>query len=166
MVNSAYGLAFAASHNPPEWNGLKVFRGDGSLLLTEQSRVKAETNSLSLDDVIKLPLDVGLAAGIVERRDFTNAYVDRVESFIDMEAIRRAGLKVIVDPMYGVGHLTLGIILDEPLPGDLYPWTANPLFGGRSPRPTWRPCGCSPRTYAMSTMTWDWPPTAMRIGSR
>jgi len=63
--------------------------------------------------VVKIPLDVALAAGIVERRDFTNQYVDRVESFIDLDAIRRAGLKVVVDPMYGVGHLTLGIILNE-----------------------------------------------------
>ena len=32
VKGSAYGLAFTASHNPPEWNGLKVFNGDGSLL--------------------------------------------------------------------------------------------------------------------------------------
>ena len=137
IVNSAFGLAFTASHNPPEWNGLKVFHGDGSLLLTEETnRVEAETNSLILDDVVKLPLDVALGAGIVERRDFTNAYVDRVESFIDMEAIRQAGLKVIVDPMYGVGHLTLGIILNEARCRVTFIHERhNPLFGGRSPAP-------------------------------
>jgi phosphomannomutase/choline kinase len=136
-VHAAYGLAFTASHNSPEWNGLKVFHGDGALLMTEETnQIEAETNSMSLDDVVKIPLDVALAAGIAERRDFTNAYVDRVESFIDMGAIRKAGLKVIVDPMYGVGHLTLGIILNEARCRVTFIHERrNPLFGGRSPAP-------------------------------
>lgn len=137
VVNSAFGLAFTASHNPPEWNGLKVFHGDGSLLLTEETnRVEDETNALTLDDVVKIPLDVALEAGIVKRRDFVNQYVDRVESFIDLDAIRRAGLKVVVDPMYGVGHLTLGIILNEARCRVTFIHDRhNPLFGGRSPAP-------------------------------
>ena len=137
VVNAAFGLAFTASHNPPEWNGLKVFNSDGSLLLTEQTnRVEDETNSLTTDDVVKIPLDIALEAGIVERRDFVNQYVDRIESFIDLDAIRKAGLKVIVDPMYGVGHLTLGIILNEARCRVTFIHDRhNPLFGGRSPAP-------------------------------
>jgi phosphomannomutase/choline kinase len=137
MTHSAFGLAFTASHNPPEWNGLKVFRGDGSLLLTEETnRLEEETNALTLEDVVKIPLDIAIAAGIVERRDFVNQYVDRVESFIDLEAIRRAGLRVVVDPMYGVGHLTLGIILnDARCRVTFIHERRNPLFGGRSPAP-------------------------------
>lgn len=136
-VNAAYGLAFTASHNPPEWNGLKVFHGSGALLLTDETnRIEAETNALTLDDVVKIPLDVAQAAGVVERRDFTNAYVDQVESFIDLPAVRRAGLKVIVDPMYGVAHLTLGIILnDARCRVTFIHERRNPLFGGRSPAP-------------------------------
>ena len=136
-VHAAYGLAFTASHNSPEWNGLKVFHGDGALLMTDETnRIEAETNAMALDDVVKIPLDVALAAGIAEYRDFTNAYVDRVESFIDIAAIRKAGLKVIVDPMYGVGHLTLGIILNEARCRVTFIHERrNPLFGGRSPAP-------------------------------
>ncbi len=137
LLNSAFGLAFTASHNPPEWNGLKVFHGDGSLLLTaETHQIELETNGLTWDDVVKLPLDVALEAGVVERRDFTNEYVDRVESFVDLPAIRAAGLKVLVDPMYGVGHLTLGIILnDARCRVSFIHERRNPLFGGRSPAP-------------------------------
>lgn len=137
VVNAAFGLAFTASHNPPEWNGLKVFHGDGSLLMTEETnQVEDETNRLRVDDVVKIPLDVALEAGIAERGDFVNQYVDRVESFIDMDAIRKAGLKVIVDPMYGVGHLTLGIILNEARCRVTFIHERhNPLFGGHSPAP-------------------------------
>ena len=45
--------------------------------------------------------------------DFTNEYVDAVEALIDLDVIRKAGLKLIVDPMYGVGQLTLGTVLTE-----------------------------------------------------
>ena len=134
---SAYGLAFTASHNPPEWNGLKVFHGDGSLLLDHETRrIEVETNALTPEHVIKLELDLALAAGIVEHRDFTNEYVDAVEALIDLDAIRNAALKVIVDPMYGVGQLTLGTVLTEARCRVTFIHERhNPLFGGRSPAP-------------------------------
>jgi alpha-D-glucose phosphate-specific phosphoglucomutase len=137
IQGSAYGLAFTASHNPPEWNGLKVFHGDGSLLLDNETRqIEKETNALTNDDVIKLELDIAIEAGIVQQRDFTNAYVDAVEALIDMSAIRNAGLKVIVDPMYGVGQLTLGTVLTEARCRVTFIHERhNPLFGGRSPAP-------------------------------
>jgi phosphomannomutase/CTP:molybdopterin cytidylyltransferase MocA len=132
-----YGLAFTASHNPPEWNGLKVFHGDGSLLLTEETkRIEAETNALAPEDVVKIPLDLGLEAGVIRRADFVNEYVDAVESLVDLDVIRDAGLKVIVDPMYGTGQLTLGIILTEARCRVTFIHERrNPLFGGRSPAP-------------------------------
>lgn len=137
LENTAYGLAFTASHNPPQWNGLKVFHGDGSLLMTEETdAIEAEVNLITVDDVVKIPVDVALSAGVIDRRDYTNTYVDRIETFIDMAAIRKAGLKVLVDPMYGVGHLTLGIILnDARCRVTFIHERRNPLFGGRSPAP-------------------------------
>ncbi len=134
---SALGLVFTASHNPPEWNGLKVFHGDGSLLLEEETReIEKETNRLTPADVVKIDLDLALDAGIVCKRDYTNEYVDAVESLVDLDAIRDANLKVIVDPMYGVGQLTMGIILTEARCRVTFIHERrNPLFGGRSPAP-------------------------------
>jgi phosphomannomutase len=107
------------------------------LLLTEETqKIEAETNALSSDDVVKIPLDLALEAGIVRRADLTNEYVDAVESLIDLEAIRDANLKVIFDPMYGTGQLTLGIILTEARCRVTFIHERrNPLFGGRSPAP-------------------------------
>lgn len=138
LEGAVYGLVFTASHNPPEWNGLKVFRSDGSLLLDDEThKIEAETNTLTPSDVIKLELDLALEAGIVKRKDYTNQYVNAVEALIDLEAIRKAGLKVIVDPMYGVGQLTLGIVLTEArCRVSFIHERHNPLFGGRSPAPS------------------------------
>jgi len=137
VQGSAFGLMFTASHNPPEWNGLKVFHGDGSLLLDDETRqIEKEANALNQSDVIKLELDLAMEAGVVEKRDYTNEYVDAVEALIDLEKIREAGLKVIVDPMYGVGQLTLGTVLTEARCRVTFIHERhNPLFGGRSPAP-------------------------------
>ena len=137
MLGSAFGLAFTASHNPPEWNGLKVFHGDGSLLQDNETKaISAETNALTTEEVIKLELDLATEAGIVTVKDFTNEYVDAVEALIDMDAIRKAGLKLIVDPMYGVGQLTLETLLIEARCRVHFIHNRhNPLFGGRSPAP-------------------------------
>lgn len=136
-VQAAYGLAFTASHNPPSWNGLKVLHGNGSLLMTDETnRIEEETNHITVNEVVKMPFDIAVSAGVIKRCDFTNEYVDRVESFVDLAAIRKAGLRVIVDPMYGVGHLTLGIILNEARCRVTFIHERhNPLFGGRSPAP-------------------------------
>ena len=133
----AYGLVFTASHNPPEWNGLKVFRSDGSLLQDDETRsIELEVNALSQDDVVKIDLDLALDAGIAQQVDYTNAYVDAVEKLIDLDVIRKADLRVIVDPMYGVGQLTMGIVLTEARCRVTFiNERHNPLFGGRSPAP-------------------------------
>jgi len=137
LRGAAYGLAFTASHNPPEWNGLKVFRTDGSLLLDQETgSIEAEANALSAGDILVCDLDPALRAGLIEHRDFTNEYVDAVEKLVDLRAIRKARLKLIVDPMYGVGQLTLGIVLTEARCRVAFIHERhNPLFGGRSPAP-------------------------------
>lgn len=139
----AYGMVFTASHNPPEWNGLKVFRSDGSLLLTDETdRIEAEANSLSPDDVVKIELPLALDAGVVRRIDYTNDYVDAVEAHVDMRAIREAGLRIVLDPMYGTGHATLNTILTEArCRVTIIHERHDPLFGGRSPAPDLKALG-------------------------
>lgn len=135
--NFAYGLMFTASHNPAQWNGLKVFASDGSLPLDDQTRVIADrANALSPGEVSKVELDIALDNGMVQMVDYTNAYVDAVEALIDLDAIRDAGLRVAVDPMYGVGQVTLEIVLTEARCRLTTIHTRHdPLFGGRSPAP-------------------------------
>jgi phosphomannomutase/choline kinase len=137
FLGSAYGLIFTASHNPPEWNGLKVFKSDGSLPLEDETRsLEEETNALSTEDVIKLELDLARKADMVRDGDLTNEYIDAIERLIDTDAIRKAGLRLIFDPMYGVGQLTLGTILsDARCRVTFIHERHNPLFGGRSPSP-------------------------------
>ena len=61
-LGAAYGVIITSSHNPPEWNGMKVFRGDGSLPLDEETdRFQDEANAMTVDDVITLDIDLAPA---------------------------------------------------------------------------------------------------------
>jgi len=133
----AYGLIFTASHNPAHWNGLKVFATDGSLPLDDETILIAdEANALQPNEVVKVELETALQSGMAREVDYTNKYVDAVEALIDMQAIRDAGLRVVVDPMYGVGQVTLEIILIEARCRVATIHSRHdPLFGGRSPAP-------------------------------
>ncbi len=136
-LGTAYSLVFTASHNPPQWNGLKVFRSDGSLPLQDETdALTAEANALSQADVVSVGLDLAMAAGLVAEADLTNPYIDAIEQIIDIPVIRQAGLRVVVDAMYGTSQLTLGTILsDARVRTEFIHDRHNPLFGGRSPAP-------------------------------
>jgi phosphomannomutase/CTP:molybdopterin cytidylyltransferase MocA len=133
----AYGMVFTASHNAPEWNGLKVFHGNGGLLMTEETnQLEQEANLLTSQRLVRVSFETARQAGVIHYCDYTNAYVDQVASFVDMEAIKQAALRLVVDPMFGVGRLTLGILLnDARCRVTFINERHNPLFGGRSPTP-------------------------------
>jgi len=137
-LGCAYGLVFTASHNPPQWNGLKLFRADGSLPLSEETnRYQREANAMTSADVVGLDYRVGCAVGLICEGDLTNDYVEAVETQLDIAAIRSASpLRVVIDPMYGTSQLTLGMILsDARVRAEFIHERHNPLFGGQSPAP-------------------------------
>ncbi len=136
-LGTAYSLIFTASHNPPQWNGLKVFRADGSLPLEDETdALTAEANSFSQADVVSIGLDLASSVGLVTEDDLTIPYIDAIERIVDVNVIREAGLRVVVDAMYGTSQLTLGTILsDARVRAEFIHERHNPLFGGRSPAP-------------------------------
>lgn len=136
-LGAAYGIIVTSSHNPPEWNGIKVFRADGSLPLDEETdRYQDEANAMQIEDVITLDIALARRAGMVVEKSLTNPYVDAIEQIVDVTAARGADLHVIVDPMYGTSQLTLGLILNDMRVRTEFIHAAhNPLFGGVAPAP-------------------------------
>ena len=136
-TESAYGVIITSSHNPPNWNGVKVFRADGSLPLdAETDRYQDEANSLRVEDVVTLDLDLARAAGVIDETPLTDPYIDAIEQIIDWELVRGSDLRVAVDPMYGTSELTLGTILsDMRVQAEFIHAAHNPLFSGIAPAP-------------------------------
>ena len=136
-LGAAYGIIVTSSHNPPEWNGIKVFRSDGSLPPDDETdRYQDEANAMRVRDVITLDIDLARRAGMIDERPLTEPYIDAIEQIIDVEAARGSELRVVVDPMYGTSQLTLGTILsDMRVRADFIHAAHNPLFGGVAPAP-------------------------------
>ena len=114
-LGAAYGVIITSSHNPPEWNGMKVFRADGSLPLDEETdRFQDEANAMTVDDVITLDIELAWHVGH-GRRAHADQPVRRCDRARSSTSSRRASsdLHVIVDPMYGTSELTLGTILND-----------------------------------------------------
>ena len=137
-LGCAFGVMATASHNPPLWNGIKLFRADGSLPLSEATdRLQGEANALTQADVVALDYDLAAEHGRIQEVDVTNAYVDSIEEVVDVAAMRAGRpLRVVVDPMYGTSQRTLSMVLtDGRIQASFIHSDHNPLFGGHAPKP-------------------------------
>lgn len=134
-LGMAGAVIITASHNPAEYNGFKI-RGDfggpahpEQIALVEKElasilRRKSSNHTQSLSSLLK--------DGRVEYINLRRIYVDDVKKKVDLQAIRRAGLRILYDAMYGAGQG----VLEQFIPGiDTIHDTFNPSFGGTRPEP-------------------------------
>jgi len=98
-------INLTASHNPPEDAGFKVRDENGGAIAPDGlSKIEAGIPGADDPDAIqRVRLDEALAAGTVEYFDPKPAYMARVAELIDVQPIKEAGLKVVVDNMWGNG---------------------------------------------------------------
>ncbi len=98
---AAAGVNITASHNPPEYNGFKVRDAHGGAMPPEALRAIEARIPPKVDEVRRIPLRQALDEGRVQYFDPKPAYIDHIRSFVDLERLKAAGLKVLVDPMWG-----------------------------------------------------------------
>lgn len=113
-ANSAIGAVnITASHNPPEDCGFKVRDHNGGAIDPEGLKaIEALIPGPEDTEAIqRLPLEKALAEGKVSYFDPKPPYLAHLRNLIDVEPIRNAGLKVVVDSMWGNGAGWLSEIL-------------------------------------------------------
>jgi phosphomannomutase/phosphoglucomutase len=119
------GIMITASHNPPEFNGLKVIAGDG----VEASRgQESEIEEIYFGGGPELSPWDGI--GAVHQLEALEAYQEAIISHVDVGRVRDAGLKVAVDPGNGVAALSAPGIA-QALAGEVF--TVNVDVDGRFP---------------------------------
>jgi phosphomannomutase len=128
-------LVITASHNPPEWLGLKIkgpFGGSVEGDFTKRVETRLEAGGIT----VPIP-------GETPRFDAMGAYVAGLRAKVNTNALARGlerlGLRVIVDPMHGSAAGVLPALLGEAAvaSGAIQEIRANrdPLFGGYPPEP-------------------------------
>ena len=98
------GVAVTASHNPKEYTGMKIVRR-GAL------PVGGESGLLEIRDRAVQPFGEPTAAGSVQKADIWPAYVDRVLSFVEVDAIRP--LRVVIEAANGMAGVMLPPVLER-----------------------------------------------------
>jgi phosphoglucomutase len=93
-------INFTASHNPPEYNGIKFSTPDGAPALPEVTQ-KIEAEIASLGDVAPAPSP---ASAKKEELNVAADYLARLNEIVDVAAIKQAGLRVCFDPLWGAAR--------------------------------------------------------------
>ena len=133
----SYGMAVTASHNPALYNGIKVFvKGgrDADELVT--ANIEAYIAALEGQEIPSVPYEEGVRTGQIQIIDPMNTYIDSIIRSVNMDAIRSRGLKVVLDPMFGVSKTALStILITARCDVDVIHERRDALFGGRLPAP-------------------------------
>jgi alpha-D-glucose phosphate-specific phosphoglucomutase len=95
-------INITASHNPATDNGFKVRDPNGGAIDPDGLK-DIESRIPSSDEVQSMPLPDAKAKGLVEVFDASEKYVGHLKDMIDLEPIKNAGLRVVVEPMWGNG---------------------------------------------------------------
>lgn len=142
-----YGMMVTASHNPALYNGVKVFT-EGGKDADEEKTAEIEAHIRRILDqredrrdaevpVKELPYDEALQAGLIREIYPLNEYLDSIIDTVDMEAIKRRGLRIALDPMYGVSETSLKtILMTARCEVETIHERHDTLFGGKLPAPT------------------------------
>ena len=98
------GIILTASHNPKQWNALKLLNEKGEFLTDAEG--KALQQVAEAEDFAFMDVD---ALGTMVRKDFTQAHIDAVTRYplVDLPAIRAAKFKVVLDAINSVGGICM-----------------------------------------------------------
>src|SRR5436305_1105290 len=124
-------INFTASHNPPEYNGIKFSTPDGAPALPDVTKtIEAEI----ADAVNDQPKPARAPAS--EALEPRGTYLSRLREVIDLNAIQKAGLRVVFDPFWGAARgYPDSLLRDAGVNVATVHDYRDVLFGGHAPEP-------------------------------
>jgi alpha-D-glucose phosphate-specific phosphoglucomutase len=139
---TAGGIIVTASHNPPEWSGIKFSAAwGGPALPAATQEIERRANAIlaarGASPASAASPGETAASRLIERIDPRESYLERLRALVDLSTLRRTRLKVVVDPLYGSARDYLDRLLLEAgcEVAILHDWR-DPYFGGRPPEPS------------------------------
>lgn len=110
FANADGGIILTASHNPRQWNALKLLNADGEFLTAAEGQA-----ILDLADSDKFDFAPVDELGHIEEHDFTDEHIEAVLALpeVDAQAIRKAGFKVVLDSINSVGGIIMPRLLER-----------------------------------------------------
>jgi phosphoglucomutase len=130
-------INFTASHNPPEYNGIKFSTSDGCPALPEVTKkIEAEIQAGDATASSSQASGNGKGGVTAESLDVKPGYLKRLGEIVDLEVIRKAGLQVCFDPMWGAARgYSDGVLREAGVKVATVHDYRDVLFGGHAPEP-------------------------------
>ncbi|MEK6372012.1 MAG: phosphoglucomutase/phosphomannomutase family protein [Acidobacteriota bacterium] len=125
-------INFTASHNPPEYNGLKFSTSNGAPALPEITKaIEAEIHTVQERHE---RLDVYEKSELIETIDPKDRYLAELRNKVDVDVIRKSGLRIAIDSLYGTSRDYLDyFLLEAGVEVKIIHNYRDPYFGGFSP---------------------------------
>jgi alpha-D-glucose phosphate-specific phosphoglucomutase len=134
QMKTSGAINFTASHNPPEYNGIKFSTHDGAPALPEVTKqIEAA--------IAARPADAPIAkseapAGGFETTDVKPEFLKRLAELVDLKAIAKSGIKVVFDPFWGAGRgYSCHVLRQAGVTVETVHDYRDVLFGGHAPEP-------------------------------
>src|ERR1051325_4692101 len=125
-------INFTASHNPPEYNGLKFSTSNGAPALPEVTKaIESEIHAVQQKNE---RLDVYEKRELIEEIDPKDRYLAELRQKVDVDVIRKSGLRIAIDSLYGTSRDYLDyFLLEAGVEVKIIHDYRDPYFGGFSP---------------------------------
>lgn len=129
------GINFTASHNPPEYNGLKFSPSWGGPA-TPDDTDKIEANIRKVKVVKTVNKEEAVKRGLISVFDPKPFYLKRIKEIADFSAIKKSKMKIVADPLFSTGRGYLDTLLQEAgADVTVINDKKDVLFGGFPPEP-------------------------------
>jgi phosphoglucomutase len=119
-LDAAAGIVITASHNPPEYNGYKVYGSDGAQVPPpfDQDIIDEVNRVEDLESVLTMTEEEAVSKGLLEYigEEVVAKYIEKVKGLcINKELLKEQGrtLKVIYTPIHGTGNKPVRRVLKE-----------------------------------------------------
>jgi len=135
-LKTSGAINFTASHNPPEYNGIKFSSHDGGPALPEVTKqIEVEIAGLQASGA-EIP-EANPPAGGFETADVKPAFLKRIAELVDLKAIAKSGIKVVYDPFWGAGRgYPCHVLREAGVTVETVHDYRDVLFGGHAPEPS------------------------------
>jgi alpha-D-glucose phosphate-specific phosphoglucomutase len=125
-------INFTASHNPPEYNGIKFSTPDGAPALPEVTS-QIEAAIAALGESVPAPSEPKTK---FEEADVKPGYLKRLAELVDLQSIQKSKIKVVCDPFWGAGRgYASGLLAENGISVATVHDYRDVLFGGHAPEP-------------------------------
>jgi alpha-D-glucose phosphate-specific phosphoglucomutase len=130
-LKTSGAINFTASHNPPEYNGIKFSTHDGAPALPEVTK-QIEAAIAGFNGSVPWPS----VDRTWETVDVKPAFLDRLAELVDLPAIAKSGIKVVYDPFWGAGRgYPCRLLREAGVAVETVHDYRDVLFGGHAPEP-------------------------------